>query len=58
MAKYKITWTEEVWKETIIEANSEETAKAIWFDDDYDDFEVVGQEVQDSLSVEEVEEDE
>jgi hypothetical protein len=58
MAKYKITWTEEVWKETIVEAGSKEVAKAIFFDDDYDDFEVIGQEMQDSVSVEELDEDE
>jgi hypothetical protein len=56
MAKYRVSWTEEIWLRTIIEADSEEQASEIFWAD-MPDGETYGGEVQDGVDIEEWEND-
>lgn len=56
MAKFKIEWTEEVWNQITVEADSEEDAREKFWSGELD-FEVVnitGGEIQDSVDIVEV----
>ena len=55
MTKYAVEWTEEVWKRVVIEAESEDQARELFWTGAYDDtFEyVTGGEIQDSVTIEE-----
>lgn len=52
MAQYRISWTEEIWFRTIIEADSKEQAEGIFWAD-LPDGESYGGEIQDGIDVEE-----
>jgi hypothetical protein len=58
MPKYRIDWTEEYWYTMEVEADSLEDAREKFHQSDYDfgDAESLGSELQDSVTVEEVEE--
>jgi hypothetical protein len=60
MSKYEISFTEEVWKVVVIEASNEEEARKKFWEFDFDETteRVTGGEVQESLDIEEVEEEE
>ena len=55
MPKYLISWTEESWFETLIEAGSKQEALDIFHNGDYDREGVIntGWEMQDSIEIEE-----
>ena len=57
MPKYRIEWTEEYWYTMNVEAESKEDALDRFHQSDYDfsDAEPLGSELQDSVTVEEVE---
>ena len=57
MNKYVIEWTEEFWYAMEVEAESKEDALDRFHQSDYDfgDAEPLGSELQDSVTVEEVE---
>jgi hypothetical protein len=57
MAQYQIKWTEEVWYEQTIEAESQEKAKELFWSEGFpfDTAQVFGSEIQDSVEIEEVE---
>lgn len=55
MATWKIDWTEEVWYRAVIEADTEEDARALFESGElWDEASVFGSEVQDSVEIEEV----
>jgi len=56
MARFKIDWTEELWQQVYIEADSEEQARELFWQGEFDNqqIELYGTEVQDSVLVEEV----
>jgi len=56
MARFKIDWTEELWQQVYIEAESEEQARELFWQGEFDNqlIELYGTEVQDSVLVEEV----
>lgn len=58
MAKFEIEFTEELWKRVVIEADSLETAREIFYSGEYDqDRErIIGGELQDSIDISELEE--
>ena len=56
MARFKIEWTEEVWNQITVEADSEDDAREKFWSGELD-FEVVnitGGEIQDSVEIVEV----
>lgn len=56
MGKFKIEWTEEVWNQITVEADSEDDAREKFWSGELD-FEVVnitGGEIQDSVEIVEV----
>ena len=57
MAKYRIEWTEEYWYSMEVEADSKEEALDRFHALDYDfgNAEMIGDEMQDSVTIEEVE---
>lgn len=57
MARFKIDWTEELWQQVYIEADSEEQARELFWQGEFDNqlIELYGTEIQDSVLVEEVE---
>ena len=57
MPKYRIEWTEEMWYSMEVEANSKEEALDRFHALDYDfgNAEMIGDEMQDSVTIEEVE---
>lgn len=57
MARFKIDWTEELWQQVYIEAESEEKARELFWLGEFDNqlIELYGTEIQDSVLVEEVE---
>jgi len=56
MARFKIDWTEELWQQVYIEADSEEQARELFWQGEFDNqqIELYGTEIQDSVLVEEV----
>lgn len=56
MARFKIDWTEELWQQVYIEADSEEQARELFWQSEFDtqQIELYGTEIQDSVLVEEV----
>lgn len=54
MARFKIDWTEELWQQVYIEADSEEQARELFWQGEFDNqqIELYGTEVQDSVLVE------
>ena len=56
MGKFKIEWTEEVWKEIIVVAgNRDEALEKFWNGElDYEFTNVTGGEIQDGVDVSEV----
>lgn len=58
MPKFEFKWTEEMWLKTTITAVDEEVAKAKFWDGDFDyQPEMYGNEIQDGIDIEELEED-
>ena len=54
MARYKIEWTEEVWRRVTVEADSEEDALTRLIEGEFDDVQPYGCETQDSVEITEV----
>lgn len=54
MTKYKIEFTEEVWKDTTIEAETLEEAKEAFWNGDFDEVFITGGEIQDGVTYTEV----
>ena len=56
MARFKIEWTEEVWYQLEVEADSEEQARELFWAGEYnlDEGTQTGGECQDSVIIEEV----
>ena len=53
MAKFAVEWTEETWKRVVIEAESEDEARELFWGNEYDESKeyVTGCEIQDSVDV-------
>ena len=58
MTKYLISWTEEVWQRVVIEAESREQVRELFFSGDFDmdTVQVTGGEIQDGVDIEELKE--
>ena len=56
MPKYRIEWTEEVWRRVTVEAESQEDALTRLIEGEFDDVEPYGFETQDSVDITEVDE--
>lgn len=54
MPKYLISWTEELWYKQEVEADSEEQARDMLFNGEFEWPDPYGTEIQDSVEVEEV----
>jgi hypothetical protein len=58
MAKFQIDWTEEVWYRAVVDADSLEQAREKFWAGEYnDDAHSYGMEVQDSVEIEEVDDE-
>lgn len=57
MSKYRIEWTDEIWYAVDVEAESEQDALDKFSNREYDlgDADIIGSEMQNSITVEEVE---
>lgn len=53
MAKYEVQWTEERWKSTIIEADSQEQALEAFWNGEFDSINDNGGEIHIGVTVEE-----
>lgn len=51
MAKYEIRWTQEQWFKAEVEATSEAEAEAKFWQGEYENKEMFGQEIQQSVDV-------
>ena len=58
MTKYLISWTEEVWQRVVIEAESKEQVRELFFSGEFDmdTVKVTGGEIQDGIDIDELEE--
>jgi len=59
MDKYVVSWTEEIWQKVIIEAESEEEARELFYSGEYDidSVKVTGGEIQDGVDINKLEGD-
>jgi U3 small nucleolar RNA-associated protein 14 len=59
MTKYLVSWTEEVWQRVVIEAESREQVRELFFSGEFDmdTILVTGGEIQDGIDIEELEEE-
>lgn len=56
MTRYLVSWTEEVWQNVVIEAESKEQVEELFYygDFDMDTVKITGGEIQDGIDIEEV----
>jgi hypothetical protein len=59
MDKYVVSWTEEIWQKVIIEAESEEEARELFYYGEFniDSVKVTGGEIQDGVDINKLEGD-
>lgn len=59
MSKYLISWTEEIWQNVVIESESKEEARELFYSGEFDmeTVKVTGGEIQDGIDIDELEEE-
>jgi len=59
MDKYVVSWTEEIWQKVIIEAESKEEARELFYSGEFniDSVKVTGGEIQDGVDINKLEGD-